>query len=207
MWDAELTDDPDRTFLLDGIHQGFQLLPKDANIRPAEMDNYFSTTNPAARDKVEETLLSEIEAGNYVSVAGKPTIVSALGAVPKPDLDDLRLIHDCSMPFGKGVNSYIDIDKQKFQTIDDTVKLIKQGYFLAKVDLRHAYRSVPIHPSNYMALGLKWRFKGESYFSYLVDTPLPFGGRSAPGIFHHLTQAVCRMRVSFLLSIWTIFWW
>ena len=79
----------------------------------------------------------------------KPTIISALGAVPKPDSDDLRLIHDCSMPPKLGVNSYIDIEKQKFQTVDDAVQSIQRGYYLAKVDLRHAYRFVPVHPSNY----------------------------------------------------------
>ena len=123
----------------------------------------------------------------------KPVIISALGAIPKADSEDLRLIHDCSMPPGRGVNSYIDIDKQKFSTIDDAVRSIEHGYFLAKVDLRHAYRSVPVHPSNYKALGLKWRFKGSRCFTYFVDTRLPFGGRSAPGIFHRLTQAVYRM--------------
>ena len=123
----------------------------------------------------------------------KPTIISALGAVPKPDSDDLRLIHDCSMPPKLGVNSYIDIEKQKFQTVDDAVQSIQRGYYLAKVDLRHAYRSVPVHPSNYKALGLTWRFKGNRSFTYLVNTRLPFGGRSAPGIFHRLTQAVRHM--------------
>ena len=179
--------------MLDGIQNGFQLLPKDAKIQPAEMHNYNSTTNPAAREKVEASLLSEIEAGNYVPVPNKPTIVSALGAVPKPDSDDLRLIHDCSMPPKKGVNTYINIEKQKFQTIDDAVSVIKKGYYLAKVDLRHAYRSVPTHPSNYHEMGLKWKFKGARCYTYFVDTRLPFGGKSAPGIFHRLTQAVRRM--------------
>ena len=88
------------------------------------MHNYFSTTNPDAVGKVEEALLEEFKAGNYVQVSHKPTIVSALGAVPKPDSDELRLIHDCSMPHGLEVNSYIDIEKQKFQTVDDAVKVI-----------------------------------------------------------------------------------
>ena len=70
-WTKELSDDPDRDFLLDGIQNGFQLLPKDAPIMPAEMNNYFSSTNPDAVDKVEETLLDEIEAGNYVPVTEK----------------------------------------------------------------------------------------------------------------------------------------
>ena len=183
----------DKEFLLDGITNGFQLLPSDAPIQPAKMNNYFSTVNPLVRDRVEKQILEEIAVGNYVSTSVKPTIISALGAVPKPDSEDLRLIHDCSMPPGQGVNNYIEIEKQKFQTLDDAVKLIKQGYYMAKIDLRHAYRSVPVHPSNYNALGLKWRFTGETQFTYLVDTRLPFGGRSAPGIFHRLTQSVRRM--------------
>ena len=41
-------------------------------------------------------------------------------------------------------------------------------------------------------------------YSYFVDTRLPFGGRSAPGIFHRLTQAVRRMmeRRGFLVIVY-----
>ena len=193
LWTSELERDLDKDFLLDGIIHGFQLLPANAQLAPAEMNNYSSAVNPQSKIKVEETILDEIKAGNYVICNQKPVIVSALGAVPKPDSPDLRLIHDCSMPLGHGVNSYVDIDKQKFQTLDDAMQMIKHGYYLAKVDLRHAYCSVPVHPANYPALGLKWRFSGHSHFTYFVDTRLPFGGRSAPGIFHRITQSVRRM--------------
>ena len=67
---------------------------------------------------------------------------------------------------------------------------------MAKVDLRHAYRSVHINPNNYQATGLKWKFKGAKKFTYFVDTRLPCGGRRAPGIFNRLTQAVKRMMAS-----------
>ena len=97
------------------------------------------------------------------------------------------------MPTGLGVNSYIDIDKQRFQTIDDAVTLISNNCYLAKVDLRHAYCSIPVHPDNYPALGLKWKFQGETTHTYLVDTRLPFGASSSAGIFHRITQSVKRM--------------
>ena len=140
---------------------------------------------------MEHTIREEIREGNYVVTKSKPIIVSAIGAVPKPDSDEFGLIHDCSMPKGKGVNSYAPhIDKLCFQSIDDAIKLIDKGYYLAKIDLRHAYRSVPIYPSNYAATGLKWPFEGDSVPTYFVDTRLPFGGRRAPGIFHHLSQSV-----------------
>ena len=161
--------------MLGGIINGFQLLSSDAPISSAETDNYFSVLNATAKGKVEAILKDEINCGNYRIVQHKPTIVSALGAVPKPDSSDLRLIHDCSMPPGRGVNSYITISKQKFETIDSAVKLITKDCYMAKIDLRHAYRSVPIHPANYAAMGLKWRFTGATSFTYLVDTRLPFG--------------------------------
>ena len=104
------------------------------------------------------------------------------------------LIHDCSMPKGKGLNSYVPvIDKMSFQTIDNAIKLIGPGYYPGKIDLWHAYHSVPIHPSNYAATGLKWVFEGDILPTYLMDTRLCFGGRRSPGIFHRLTQSVCRM--------------
>ena len=74
------------------------------------MDNYRSAVSPQVRDKVEDTIRQEIAEGNYIVSPHKPTIVSALGAIPKPDCAELRLIHDCSMPPGKAVNDYIDID-------------------------------------------------------------------------------------------------
>ena len=64
---------------------------------------------------------------------------------------------------------------------------------MAKIDLRRAYRTVHIHPNNYQATGLKWKFQNSNKFTYMVDSRLPYGGRRAPSIFHRLTQAVKRM--------------
>ena len=81
-------------------------MPVDTVFLPAEMQNYKSSTNSNVRDKVEQTILEDIESGNHVIVNNQPTIVSAIGAIPEPDSDDVRLIHDCSMPDGHGLNSY-----------------------------------------------------------------------------------------------------
>ena len=62
------------------------------------MDNYSSTVVPAVRDKVENALLEEIAARNYVISSKKPTVISALSAVPKPNSEEICLIHDCSQP-------------------------------------------------------------------------------------------------------------
>lgn len=157
------------------------------------MRNYKSATNPAIRPLVEKTIRDEIQQGNYVISATKPTVVSALGAIPKPNSTEVRLIHDCSRPHGHAVNDFISTHSFKFQTLDDAIKLLKPNYFMAKIDLKHAYRSVPIHPANYQATGCKWRFSGDDFDTYFYDTRLPFGAKSSPEIFHRLTQAVRRM--------------
>ena len=123
----------------------------------------------------------------------KPTVISALGAIPKPDSTEIRLIHDCSRPHGYALNDYATANSFKFQSLDEAIGRLRPHYYMAKIDLRHAYRSVPIHPSNYTATGLKWWFAGDSKPTYFFDTRLPFGAKSSPEIFHRLTQAVRRM--------------
>ena len=89
---------------------------------------------------------------------------------------------------------YSEINYFKFQTLDDAIQLLQPGYVMAKIDLKSAYRSIPIHPSNCAGTGLKWKFKGnEVKFTYFVDTRLPFGGKRSPEIFNCLTQAVRRI--------------
>lgn len=158
-----------------------------------DMNNYKSATNVSVKAVVEQTIAGEVAEGNYVVTPTKPAIISALGAIPKPDSSEVRLIHDCSRPHGQALNDYISTCSFKFQTLDDAVQLLKPNYFMAKIDLRHAYRSVPIHPSNFAATGLKWQFEGDDDFTYFYDTRLPFGAKSSPEIFHRLTQAVRRM--------------
>ena len=123
----------------------------------------------------------------------KPTIVSALGAIPKPHSDKIRLIHDCSRPQHCNVNSYATTHQFSYVTVEKAVSQIKPNAYLAKIDLKSAYRHVPIHPSNYRATGLSWTFKGDHHTTYLYDNKLPFGAAKSPEIFHRLTQAVTRM--------------
>lgn len=91
------------------------------------------------------------------------------------------------------MNSFAATETFSYQTIQQAVELIKPGCFLAKLDLKNAYRSVKIHPSNYTATGIKWKFNGDSSYTYMVDTRLPLGASKSPEIFEKLSQAVCKM--------------
>ena len=71
------------------------------------------------------------------------------------------------------------------KNVDDISRVVAslgRGTLLAKVDLKSAYRIVPIHPEDRPLLGIQW--KGGLY----VDTCLPFGLWSAPKIFTALAD-------------------
>ena len=55
---------------------------------------------------------------------------------------------------------------------------------MAKMDIKQAYRNVPVHPCDRLLLGMYW--EGE----VMVDAALPFGLRSAPLIFSVLADAL-----------------
>ena len=74
--------------------------------------------------------------------------------------------------------SYVTVDD-----IVDTILSLGQGALLAKIDIRSAYRVVPVHPEDRRLLGMSW--KGRIY----VDATLPFGLRSAPKIFMAVADA------------------
>ena len=193
-WERELANDEDRDFLINGLMYGFDIIDagREKDVLSVERENYASAKCAENRDKVEARLLAEIKEGNYVVVKNKPKIISALGAIPKPD-GDVRLIHDCSQPFGSSLNDYSTIDSVKYQSVNDALNMIRPHWYQCKIDLRWAYRVCGINPAHYAFTGLKWRFSGDNDDTYLIDTRLSFGARKSPHIFHRLTQAVKRM--------------
>ena len=75
----------------------------------------------------------------------------------------------------------------KYITVDDAIERILDmgpGCQLAKLDVEHAYRNVPVHPDDQILLAMQW--KGGIY----IDTVLPFGLRSAPKIFSAIADAL-----------------
>ena len=89
---------------------------------------------------------------------------------------------DLSSPKGSSVNDGIssDLCSLSYISIDDVSRVIAsfgRGTLLAKIDIRSAYRIVPVHPDDRPLLGMHW--KGQLY----MDTCLLFGLWLAPRIF------------------------
>ena len=104
--EQELEGDVDREFLLTGFKYGFHIIDNEADLTPVTMSNYKSVTCPEVRQQAEKQIIAELELGNYSITQEPPTIISALGAIPKPDSDRVWLIHDCSRPTNNSMNSH-----------------------------------------------------------------------------------------------------
>jgi hypothetical protein len=124
----------------------------------------------------------------------KPQIVSSLGVVPKPN-GDIRIIHDLSRAHG-GVNHYATETSVMYATLDRALTFIIPGSHLAKVDLKDAYRAVPLHTSCFPLTGLSWKFTGQDTLTYIYDARLPFGAAKSCRIFQTLTDSVVHMMAS-----------
>ena len=72
-------------------------------------------------------------------------------------------------------------------SVDDVMAEVLRkgrGTLLAKMDVKQAYRNVPVNPKDRHLLGMHW--KGEVF----MDMALPFGLRSAPLLFTALADAL-----------------
>ena len=99
---------------------------------------------------------------------------------------------DLSSPRGGSVNDAISPAHASFSyiTVRRVAELILEGMLLAKLDLKAAYRQVPVHPEDQLLLGIKWRGK------VFCDRALPFGLRSAPIIFSAVADALAWALIS-----------
>ena len=120
---------------MQGICEGFRLTTAGSKFTQVEMENYNSTTAPETIALVHTQIRKEVVNGRYVVTWDKPTIVSALGAIPKPN-GKIRLIHDCSRPLGAALNEYAEKDKVCFQSVKEAAGKLHTNYFMAKIDLR-----------------------------------------------------------------------
>ena len=142
---------------------------------------------------VRNYVLKECEAGRLLGPFDPqifPDVhVSRFGVIPKADPGSWRLILDLSSPDGASANNGIDpnVCSLSYMTVDDAARAIERtgtGAMLAKVDIKSAYRMIPIHPEDRPLLGMTW--EGALY----VDAALPFGLRSAPKTFTCIADAL-----------------
>ena len=191
-WHAILQAHPDKHFsayILRGIAAGFRI-----GFQYGTVDCRAATRNwpsvAQCSQKISEYLAEECASGRVLGPFPRemaPMVhINRLGAVPKSTPGKYRLIVDLSYPENKSVNCGIDGVRctLTYVTVRDAAARLGKGALLAKVDIRNAYRNIPVHPDDRWLLGMAWN--GDVY----VDTVLPFGLRSAPKIFNAVANAI-----------------
>ena len=208
-WHYFLQDEADKEvvhFFLRGIANGFHIgfSYDTCTVQPAARNLQCAYDHPQV---VEDYLHSEVTssrvAGPFCQAAITGIHISRFGVIPKNHHQDKwRMIVDLSYPTLHSVNNGIpsSLCSIRYITIDDAVQKIIElgpGTMMAKIDIRSAFRLIPVHPADRHLLGMKW---GKYTF---IDTCLPFGLRSAPKLFNImadlLTGVLSRQGVSYLI--------
>lgn len=198
-WAWMLRNHPDKDYvryLLTGIEHGFQIgIAEDRVFHSASQNMLSAKKNPQI---IEDYLAKECAAGNILGPFPLNTLavhINRFGAIPKKHQPGKwRLITDLSYPEGHSINDAInpELCAMSYITVDQVAKTavsLGKGALIAKIDIKSAYRLVPICGPDRKWLGMQWNDR------LYVDGTLPFGLRSAPKIFSSLADAIEWMAV------------
>ena len=160
-WLASYHNISDSAILREGFSRGFSL---GYNGPRVARDSDCLRSALSQPENVKEKLAKEIQAGR---IAGPFTArpldnlqCSPIGLVPKKEPGSFRLIHHLSFPHGISINDFIDGEQCRVQyaSFDVAVELVVQsgrGAYMAKSDIKSAFRLLPVSPRDYELLGFK----------------------------------------------------
>ncbi|KAK3253809.1 hypothetical protein CYMTET_36958 [Cymbomonas tetramitiformis] len=164
--------------------------------KPYRVPNYVG---PEHMEMMREELRRESEVG-HIFLAGwrLPLGVIALGMVEKVCNGKVKFrpVSDYSRPADVGVNARIELEHDEFTTVKEAYGMLQPGYWMVKVDMEAAYKSV----------GIASMFWPHRCFVFddvrWMDARAPFRNRALPGIFMRWTRAIVAwMRARGILTV------
>ncbi len=191
-WEQALRKHPNQRevdFVLDTLRHGADVRFKGDRDKMIISPNL--TTAEDNPEVIEAYLKEEVQLGRMAGPFDQPPIPnfrsSPLGAVPK-DQTKFRIINHMSFPrTGQSVNSDIDKLECNLGSFDEAVKLVLQagrGCKLVKIDVKSAFRLIPVRYEDINLLGIHWKDR------YYLDTCLPFGMASSPPIWERFSRMI-----------------
>ena len=187
--ERELSLHPDRNFvtsLINGLRYGTHVGYTGPEKSRVSRNLISANQHP---EVVSSNLSKEINLGRVAGPFNSPPLPNLqchpVGVVPKKHSSEWRTIYHLSYPEGDSINDHIPKDPYSLQyvRVDDAIRILKSlgpGSFMAKTDLKSAFRLIPVHPDHWHLLGIHWQSQ------YYIDLYLPFGLRSAPFLFNQL---------------------
>ena len=188
VWQDHLHNHPDKNladYVIQGIRDGFRVGFDYAHHRTKQASSNMKSALEHAT-VVQEYLAKECAEGRVLGPFNLDRFplsqINRFGVIPKGTTGKWRLILDLSLPKGFSVSDDINPEwcSMSYVTVEDAAKIVTclgRRTQLAKVDIKSAYRIIPVHPEDRLLLGMQWENK------LYIDAALPFGLRSAPKIF------------------------
>ena len=153
-----------RHYLVSGFTFGFRL-------NSFQTPNNHVCTNLQSALKHPQVTQSKIDkevqlgriSGPFLSPPYTKYTISPLGLREKKTPGEFRLIHNLSYPYDDtSVNAGVprEYATVSYASVGDATKHIVdmgQHCFLAKTDVKSAFRIIPVHPSDRHLLGFKWQ--------------------------------------------------
>ena len=196
-WRKLLQEHPDQqyvAFLIRGMTFGFRIgFDRAQKLRPSRRNLKSALEQPTVvTDYLKQESLQQTVLGPFVrqDLQHLKIHVSKFGVIPKKHTPGKwRLIVDLSSPENRSVNDGIDptlcsLSYTRVEQVARAVLELGPGTQLAKIDIKSAYRIIPVHPDDRPLLGMLW--EDQLY----VDAALPFGLRSAPKLFNAVADAL-----------------
>ena len=201
---SSYTNHSDAYALWEGFTEGFSIGYNGPRLSREAHCLSSALANPVV---VQEKLQKEIQlgriAGPFMCKPFSQLQCSPIGLVPKREPHTFRLIHHLSFPSGGSINDFINREQCKvnYASFDRAVELVMeagQGAWLAKSDIKSAFRLLPVSPSDYELLG--FTFGGQ----YFYDKCLPMGCSISCSLFEKFSTfldfQVKRMSGSLLVT-------
>ena len=192
-WLPLLANHPNKkltSFFTTGISYSFRIgYSPWKSLKSAKGNLGCALDHPEVVDQyLTEELAQNRVAGPFHTAWAPYMHISRFGVIPKHHQSNKwRLIIDLSHPVDHSVNDGIpkSLCFLSYITIDSAISNILElgrGTLLAKIDIKHAFRLLPVHPADRYLLAMRWKNQ------IFVDTCLPFGLRSAPKLFNILAD-------------------
>ena len=135
---------------------------RSQNLKSAK-DNPTSVTEKLSKERTGGRIVGSFDVPPF-----DPFRVPPLGIIPK------RLIHHLSYPAGSSVNDGIpkELATVRYATTDDAIRLVKslgKGCFLAKTDIKSAFRIIFVSPNDFPLLELFYQSQCDAVARYHND--------------------------------------
>lgn len=167
-WERCLEKHPDLAFvdyILSGIKCGFRIgFDTEQQLVKSKHNMHSAYAQP---EVVTQQLAKDCKKGftmGPLSLADLPQVhTSRIGVIPKKHQPgQWRLIVDLSSPSGKSINDGINkqlcsLSYTKIDHIVDSILQMGRDTLLAKIDIKSAFRIVPVHPADRYLLGMEWK--------------------------------------------------